>query len=78
MWRKFRDGHRTFPDAISTGRECAANVRETLPSRAVLRGLRPRWPQTMRRAQISPASARTAWAMPSAGSLVTADALHPC
>lgn len=37
--RKFRDGYRTFPDVISTGRECAANVGETLSGSAGLDAL---------------------------------------
>ena len=59
-------------------RACDANRSETLPRRALRKGPRPRWPQTIRRAEISSATSKMALAMPSKDSLVNAVATYPC
>ncbi len=64
---------------MSTGRRvCDASVCETLPSNAVRRAPRPRWPQTIKRAERSSALSRMALAIPSKDSLVIGEAWYPC
>ena len=57
---------------------CDARVCETLPSRALRRTPRPRWRQTIKRAERWSATSKMALGIPSKDSLIIGEALYPC